>query len=175
MTNHYKLIHLSEPSLEFRYAQVLEDPRDGLTLFGPLDEAPHYGVRAGVIGPKSSIERFRRWAEQIQGPVGLYQDEQTRLKNGYARPPFPGFEAAFRVPWDASRMATIEVDTEVLSRAVRLDETSKRVYETVGIYAEPLLEWHRSEDVQVDIWFVVVPEECFVFAVRCPRFHLLSA
>jgi hypothetical protein len=162
-TTFSRLIHLPEPALEFRYDQALEDPRDGLTLFGPLDEAPHYGVRAGVIGPKESIERFKRWAEEIQGPVGLFYDEDTRLKNGFARPPFPGFEAAFRVPWNTDRLATIEIDPKALAQAVRLEDSHQRVYTAVGIYAEPILEFMQKEDVQVDIWFVVVPEEVYRF------------
>ena len=45
-----ELIKLDEPPLLFGYNQTLEDPRDGLTLFNPLDEGSVYGVRAGVIG-----------------------------------------------------------------------------------------------------------------------------
>lgn len=31
-----KLIHIPEPKLTFGYNQKLSDPRDGITLFGPL-------------------------------------------------------------------------------------------------------------------------------------------
>src|SRR5258708_6995714 len=64
-----RLIKLSEPSLLFGYGQSMEDPRDGLTLFGPLDEGKPYGIRPGVIGTKSGRERFARWVEKIRGPV----------------------------------------------------------------------------------------------------------
>lgn len=158
-----RLIHLPEPALEFRYDQALEDPRDGLTLFGPLDEAPHYGVRAGVIGSKEGIERFKRWAEEIQGPIGLFSDDDARLRNGFARPPFPGFEAVFRVPWHIDRLATLEVDPKELALAVRLEDSYQRVYTAVGIYADAILAFKQREDVQVDIWFVVVPEEVYRF------------
>lgn len=55
------LRYSGEPLLRFAYDQTAEDPRDGLTLFGPLDTARPYGVRAGVIGTDRGIELFRRW------------------------------------------------------------------------------------------------------------------
>ena len=86
-----RLIKLSEPSLLFRYDQSMEDPRDGLTLFGPLDEGKPYGIRAGVIGTRSGRERFARWVEKIRGAV-----VETPFQTG--RPPYPGFSAVFGIP-----------------------------------------------------------------------------
>jgi hypothetical protein len=45
-----RLLKLPEPLLLFRHGQAMEDPRDGLTLFGPLDFAAPLGVRAGLVG-----------------------------------------------------------------------------------------------------------------------------
>lgn len=55
-----ELIHIAEPLLLFRHKQATEDPRDGLTLFGPLDEGKPYGIKAGVIGTEAGIEYFER-------------------------------------------------------------------------------------------------------------------
>ena len=46
------MLRIKEPRLEFGYQQELEDPRDGLNLFGPYDRGlgSAYGIRAGVIG-----------------------------------------------------------------------------------------------------------------------------
>ena len=52
------LIHIPEPRLLFRHGQAMEDPRDGLTLFGPLDESKPYGIKAGVIGTETGIKCF---------------------------------------------------------------------------------------------------------------------
>lgn len=38
MTFEPKLIHLPEPTLAFGHGQTLEHPKDGLFLFGPLEE-----------------------------------------------------------------------------------------------------------------------------------------
>ena len=64
-----ELIHIPEPLLLFGHKQATEDPRDGLTLFGPLDEGKPYGIKAGGIGTKSGIEYFERWVEWVQRPV----------------------------------------------------------------------------------------------------------
>jgi hypothetical protein len=47
-----QLIRLPEPKLLFGHNQSVEDPRDGLTLFGPLDEGKTFGIRPAVIGTK---------------------------------------------------------------------------------------------------------------------------
>lgn len=159
----YKLLRIPEPSLEFGHGQTLEDPRDGLTLFGPLDAAPQYGVRAGVIGTASGISRFERWAQQIQKPVGLSQDEK-------ARPPFPGFEATFHTSWNVDRISKIQVDSDELRNALRIGEAHQRVHKVVSLYAEPILEFRRAEEEPVDLWFVIIPEE--VYKLCRPKSHV---
>src|SRR5436309_8706219 len=96
------LVKLEEPSLLFRYNQAIEDPRDGLTLFGPLDEGKPFGIRAGVIGTKDGIRRYENWAENIQRPIS---NDPPQL----ARPPFPGFEELFHIPWHPNPTVEIEI------------------------------------------------------------------
>src|SRR5579863_1229461 len=81
---------LSEPTLKFAHDQDLEDPRDGLTIFGPLSESKPFGIRAGVVGTRDGLAYFRHWLESIQGHV------LTPSSTAIARPHFPGFEAVFR-------------------------------------------------------------------------------
>jgi hypothetical protein len=159
----YKLLRIPEPLLEFGHGQILEDPRDGLTLFGSLDPAPQYGVRAGVIGTASGIQRFERWAHQIQKPVGLSQNEN-------ARPPFPGFEATFHASWDIARVSKIQVDAAELLDALNIGDAHQRVHTAVSLYAEPILGFLRAEEEPVDLWFVIIPGEVYK---RCrPRSHV---
>ena len=62
-----------EPPLLFNCEQSMLDPRDGLTLFGPLENAKPEGIRWGVIGTKdsgSSAESVGQmeapgWADQL--------------------------------------------------------------------------------------------------------------
>lgn len=146
-----KLIKLPEPTLLFRYGQAIEDPRDGLTLFGPLDKGRPYGIRAGVVGTKSCIERFKRWVDWLQLPVS---HDPPRV----ARPPFPGFESAFRIPWDSEPILTLEVNEEELKAHLFLDDRHQRVFETVNIFAERITRALTEEEIKPDLWFVVIPD-----------------
>lgn len=87
-----QLTRLSEPLLLFGHGQAMEDPRDGLTLFGPFDTGSVFAIRTGVVGTPSGIEKFKAWTQRIKTRVCTKNPIQ-------ARPPFSGFEAVFRIPW----------------------------------------------------------------------------
>lgn len=130
----------------------MEDPRDGLTLFGPLDFAAPLGVRAGVVGTETGISLFERWVGSIQHLV--------RTKEPIAsRPPFPGFESVFRVPWSIKPLQTARIDLDELRQVLYQDDRFQRVYQTVELFAEAILRIHREEEAKPDIWFVVIPDE----------------
>ena len=59
------MVRIREPRLEFAFGEQLEDPRDGLTMFGPYDRGggAAYGIRAGVIGTKKGIEQLGKMGE----------------------------------------------------------------------------------------------------------------
>ena len=146
-----ELIHIQEPLLLFGYGQATEDPRDGLTLFGPLDQGKTYGVRAGLVGTKTGIELFRKWVAWVQKPV-FTQPPQL------GRPPFPGFQTVFRIPWDPDPIITLEVKDEEIDKHVFLDDRHQRVYGTVSVFANPLAAAIKEEEPKPEIWFVVVPD-----------------
>ena len=146
-----QLIKLDEPRLLFRHGQAMEDPRDGLTLFGPLDEGKPYGIRGGVIGTTSGIAKFRSWVNWVQGPVRLPSPVP-------ARPPFPGFEAAFRIPWNPVPILVIEIDEDELKSKCGLDDRHQRVFQTVELFSKAIINARRDEEAKPDVWFVVVPD-----------------
>ncbi|KAA0252810.1 MAG: hypothetical protein EDX89_16685 [Acidobacteria bacterium] len=145
-----ELEYLAEPLLEFGMGQRVEDPRDGLTLFGPLDTQV-YGVRAAAIGTPTSLERLERWIASIQGPV-------LAPGNPVARPPFPGFEAALRTKWEPTPALRREIPADALNRALRLDDRHQRVHQAADLFVEPLLESLRQEETRPDVWVLVVPD-----------------
>lgn len=149
-----KLLRFPEPSLIFRFGQAVEDPRDGLSMFGPLDQGKPHGIRAGFIGPKSGLQRLRRWVEKIQSVIS---NSPPRRK----RPPFPGFPAAFGIPWAPGPLLEITIDEQTLHDAVRLDDKHVRVYKTVDLYASRIIEALRGEEDKPDIWFVVVTDDVY--------------
>src|SRR6185436_6317431 len=150
------LIHLPEPTLLFGLDQAVEDPRDGLSLFGPFDSFQTYGVRYGVIGSKTGISRLLRWIERIQRPV--FDEPPTRL-----RPPFPGFEAVFGIPFNPKPLVQLEFDETELTKHVHLADRHKRTYETAGFFTDRILEAIRDEEDKPDLWFVVAPEDVYKY------------
>jgi hypothetical protein len=153
-----KMSYFPEPTLLFRYDQAVEDPRDGLSLFGPLDKGSPYGIRAGVIGTAVGLQRFRHWAAKIQRPlIESDSDELFQLSH----PPYPGFEAAFRIPWNPIPVLEIEITPSKITESIFLSNKHQRVYKTVDLFADQILRALNDEDVKVDLWFVVVNDDIY--------------
>ncbi len=148
-----KLLIIKEPRLMFNYEQATEDPRDGLTLFGPLERGKPYGIRYAVIGTPVGIRRFRQWLIKAQSPIG--NPAET------ARPNYPGFEAAFGIPWKPAPQFEIAIDERELHRRINFADAHHRVYKAVDLYEDAILKTYTSEEAAVDIWFVVVPDEVY--------------
>jgi hypothetical protein len=163
-----ELIHIEEPLLQFRFNQGLEDPRDGLTLFGPLDAGKPYGIRAGAVGTPEGIRRFTRFVDKLQRP--LPADGEEPMRN---RPMFPGFEAVYGIPWNPEPVLKAPLDAAALHRAVCIEDRHQRVYATVRVYADAILAAGQEEDEKVDVWFVIVPDE--VYANCRPRSNVPKA
>jgi hypothetical protein len=119
-----ELIYLREPSLLFNHGQSTLDPRDGLTLFGPLDQGKPYGIRGGLIGTKDGIRWFTSWIERIQTPL-------SNSPPSVGRPPFPGFEVAFGIPWGPRPAMEITIESEELSSKIHIDDRHQRVFSAV--------------------------------------------
>ena len=147
---------LREPRLLFGLGQAVEDPRDGLTLFGPLDAGRPYGIRAGVVGTARGIELLRRWVEWAQQPVQNHPPKASR-------PPFPGFEAAFRLPWHAEPVLQLEVAEDELARHLYLDDRHQRIFETVEVFTQRIQKALLEEESKPDIWFVVIPQDVWKY------------
>jgi hypothetical protein len=161
MTNPLKLIHIAEPLLEFRFQQKLAYPRDGLFLYGPVDEG-RSAIKYGVIGTPAGVERLARWAGSIKGHIspppprpGVRAVEPQHIS-------FPGFASAFNTQWpDQPTLIIRSVDAAAISKALHIANRNEAIKTAVDLYVEPLIAAaHRSEDLP-NFWFVVIPEEVY--------------
>jgi hypothetical protein len=146
------MIKVAEPALRFGYSQTVEDPRDGLTLFGPLDEGKTFGIRPAVIGTPGGIQRFWKWVERIQRPI----DDDSR-----SRPLFPGFEAAFNVPFSRRAVFEYTVDEQELSEACDVEDRHQRVNGVVRLFSDKIRAAITDEEARADVWFVMVTEKVY--------------
>ena len=104
-----------EPQLEFASGEMLEHPRDGLTLFGPVDskgiEKPSH-LCYGVVGTKSGVGAFREFVKVVNRPIPT--DDNL---NEVLWPHFPGFEEAFHAVLPTEPAWVEELDELVLKQA----------------------------------------------------------
>ncbi len=77
-----ELIFLREPKLFFGYNQRLEEPKDGLTLFGPYDAFLSHTMQVGVIGSEQGIGNYTSFVERINKPILSEDPRNDPLSRG---------------------------------------------------------------------------------------------
>lgn len=151
------LFHIPEPKLTFGYNQKLQDPRDGLMLFGPFSRLKLKGqINVGIIGTKRQRDYFKKYLQDIHHPV-------IPEKVDKARPYFPGLEAAFGVYVNFDNIAEIDVDSNTLEECLRYTDGHQRVHNLTNLFTEPLGKYVNQEEVPVTVWFVVIPNSVYTF------------
>jgi hypothetical protein len=156
--------HIPEPFLEFSNAQKAIDPRDGLMLFGPYDHTKIKGIRnIGIIGPDSLRKKFIKYLEKIHSPVS----NSTRE---IARPNFPGLETVFGISINFNNIIQLAVDEKDINTYLKYSDSYQRVYNWVSLYTDKMLLYSSTEEMPVDMWFVVIPECIFKFGR--PKQHI---
>lgn len=148
-----ELIYLEEPKILFAHGQQLADVRDGLALFGPLTKL--YGIKSGVVGTRKGLKIFQNYVNCIQRPV--YNS------NNITRPMFPGFESVFECKWEAENVVFKEVLESEIEECLYTNSTHKRTYDLVSLYINRIISADKDGDENVNIWFVVVPEEIYKY------------
>jgi hypothetical protein len=145
---------VDEPKLEFGYKQKLEDPRNGLFLFGPLvDHRKPAQIRAGVVGTQQGVSIFRSWLQRVNSYI-------PAPKQGVAHQfAFPGFEAAFRTSWPSNPVVELAISATDIGNSIRQSDRHKAIYDTVTLFERAIRTQLRNDDLQVDVWFVVIPDE----------------
>lgn len=152
-----ELTHIPEPKLTFGYKQKMEDPRDGLTLFGPFSRDRYSGqVNVGIIGPNEQRKYIRNYLRKIHQPV-------VNLERDIARPYFPGLEATFNISINFSAVQEIEVPRSQIDEYLKYTDGHQRVFNLTDLYAEKLKKYCDEEHAPVTVWFVVIPDEIYQY------------
>lgn len=141
--------------LRFRHGQKDDDPRAGLTLFGPLHADQHCGpITVGIAGPKQQRTDMKEYLQGIHSPVAIETHD-------IARPFFPGLEAAFGISINFAAMPEIDVSLAEIERYLRFSDRHQRVYNLVNLFANPLLKFHDEEERQPALWIIAIPEDIY--------------
>ncbi len=156
--NNNALEIFEEPLLEFGHNQKLEDPHDGLALFGPVDlnissQKPSK-IRWGVIGTKKGISFLQEWIKIIQKPI--LPEAGTQKERIW--PPFPGFEAVFHAELPTQPSSAFEVSEEELIKASQENDPYKRAFHVVEKYLDGIEKKIKKKDEPIDVIICVVPD-----------------
>ncbi|MDR1670929.1 MAG: hypothetical protein LBR57_00220 [Alistipes sp.] len=150
-----ELIYIEEPKILFAHNQKLEDPRDGLTLFGPIEEGRPYGIMSGVVATKEGFRKFKEYIKSLQSPI-YNKDNKTR-------PFFPGFETAFKSHWDTERILFKEISDSEIGQYLYYQDNHERTYKIVNLYKDKIVDAIKNEDQKADIWFIIIPDEVYQY------------
>ncbi len=152
-----KLFHVPEPKLTFGYGQKLQDPRDGLTLFGPFSRNKIRGqMNVGIIGPERQRKHFREYLQKIHRPIFPELVDK-------ARPSFPGLEAAFGIYINFDNLIEIEVSGAEIEKYLRYTDGHQRVHNLTNLYTIPLARYANQEEIPVTVWFIVIPNKIHTY------------
>lgn len=148
----------AEPDLEFGHGQVMQYPKDGLRLFGPLrDTVSPAEIRVGVVGTNDGIGRYKRWIKKINAYIPA-EREGTAHHTAY-----PGFEAIFGCRWPESPICEVRIDQEEIRKRLFIGERHEAIFTLVTLFKDAILRYRREHEAHVDLWFVVIPEEVYKF------------
>lgn len=150
----FTLRHLQEPKLGFRFGQELEHPKDGLFLFGPLeDKANPAEMRIGLIGTPTGLDCFREWASTIRRFIPAADADVAHHAS------WPGFEAVFGTRWPDQPLTQLTVSEQEIYQTLRIADRHEAIFKTVALFSEPIRAYLRQNEASPDMWFVVIPEE----------------
>ncbi len=151
------VIRFEEPKVVVGYGQTDDYPKEGLLLFGPVPfERNPKNIKAGVIGTTEGIALYRAWSTQFNS----FQADPGASRNSV---PFPGFEAVFGAKWDVNPIHSIALSRTDLINSILLEDRHQAIFKSTGMYVDQITKAIREDDVDVDIWFVVIPDEVFVY------------
>lgn len=161
--NSLKLKHIEEPELLFANNQTAVDPRDGLLLFGPYQKLHPYSVMAGVVSTKHGLGLYRKFVKSVNNPIiSTKTTYGTTKSDEISRPSFPGFEAVFNVKWEEKEQVYCEIKEEMIDSILKERNKKIRVNKLVDLYLSKIKRVQNSEDVDINIWFIIVPKKLFI-------------
>jgi hypothetical protein len=133
----------------------MQDPKAGLFLFGPIDDAKRpLHMRIGLIGTSDGITRFKRWSKLVSGYITT---DNSRSSNHLA---FSGFESVFGTTWPDNPITQIELSKDDIYSSLLIANRFQAIFKTVGLFENAIRTYIREEEeAPIDVWFVIIPED----------------
>jgi hypothetical protein len=157
-----EIIYIEEPELGFGHGQTCDYPKDGLYLYGP-HSAPdrQVTINVGVVATPKGLEYFGSKLDEINGFVPVPppgpRDKEYRLHLSH----FPGLTEAFGIRVDADALVRRSIDEGLIDEATRNLSHHEAVRKAVDLYVSEIEHHESNEELEVDVWFLVLPELVF--------------
>ncbi|MBV6418842.1 MAG: hypothetical protein DAHOPDDO_00052 [Ignavibacteriaceae bacterium] len=146
--NNNSLSYFNEPKLTFGFKQKIEDPRDGLILFGPNESFSKHSVEAGVVGTPVGINYYTSFVDRIKLPI---------YSSSIMRPTFPGFETVFAVRWEPIPISSRSINPEIIAEKLNSKSAKQRTVDVVNLYIEKVKDIILNDNARPNIFFIIVP------------------
>lgn len=134
-----------EPLLLFGNGQKLQDPRDGLTFFGPPQltdqQISDQTITWSIVGPRAGIDAFTKFVQLLERPIPTHEKNNPKIW-----PAFPGFEAAFHKKLSKNPVHAMVLENDQLTDCVTLNDQSARVGSVVDLYISKIEEIDRQDE-----------------------------
>lgn len=155
--------YFEEPLLQFKFGQKLVYPRDGLFLYGPVDESKDTKqIRYGVISTPNGLKRFKAWAKTMNGFIDIPKPGKRSRANNPQHVPFPGFTEAFGAEWPVEPVIALgDIDPDELSRVLHIGNRHEAVQKAVDLFVAPIINAENRAENPPQFWFVIIPEEVY--------------
>lgn len=149
-----------EPCLEFGYQQRLEDPHDGLSIFGPYDlgrSGKPTSINWGLVATPEGQHQCADWVRRLQMPVYPGNNKRGVPLDPQLWPVFPGFEAAFECTFSPDPTWYKELDDKKLIELCWNLDSKKRAYDAVEEYLSAI-RLTEKKDEEFDVIICVLPD-----------------
>lgn len=151
------LIEIPEPELLFGFGQRMAHPKDGLLLYGPVENPQAGGkLRIGVVSTLDGLRLYSKCVERLSKPIAPARVDDPNHTM------FPGFQAVFGVEWPSKPATWLQVDPAELARVIRIEDRHQAIHKAVSLYSQAIVDHLRERsESSVDLWVVVVPEDVY--------------
>lgn len=149
-----------EPLLEFAHAQRVQEPHDGLSVFGPYDSGRPGKPRSinwGLVATSSGRDKILEWVKRLQRPIYPGKNKRGTDLDPQLWPLFPGFDAAFDCAFSAQPTWYKELDEKHLVDLCSNLDSKKRAFDAVEQYLTAI-RLTEKKDEAFDLILCVLPD-----------------
>lgn len=154
-----EVVYVPEPMLEFGHAQVCDNPKDGLPLYGPFQGSNDVdNIRVGVVATPKGHLYFETWRSKLSVGIPLPPRKKTDKEHRLHLNEFPGIAEAFGIRIDRSSVVKKELTEKEIDDATRSLNHHEAVSVTSDLYINLVKQHEQNEEQVIDLWVFVLPE-----------------